>query len=165
MSRLPRLALTLLCLLASGSVAGGITSGDHLPACAALDGATRAALTGRVTVVDFWASWCPPCRKLMPLLDELQATRAAAGLAVVAINVDETYADAERFLQRTPVSYPIVFDPGGECPARFGVPGMPTTYLVDRAGIVRHVHSGFRENDRTALIAAIDALLAEPAHD
>lgn len=165
MSRLARLLLALLCLPAAGSFAGGIAPGEPMPACAALDGVSRAALTGRVTVVDFWASWCPPCRKLMPLLDELQSARAAAGLAVIAINVDETHADAERFLQRTPVSYPIVFDPGGECPARFGVPGMPTTYLVDRAGIVRHVHSGFREGDRAALTAAIDALLAEPAHD
>ncbi|MGE3772077.1 MAG: TlpA family protein disulfide reductase [Gammaproteobacteria bacterium] len=159
------LLLVLSTLAGPLSAAQRIAPGDPVPACAALDEARRAAYAGRVTVIDFWASWCPPCRKLMPLLDELRAARAADGLAVVAINVDEKRKDAEHFLARVAVRYPVVFDPAGHCPAVFGVPGMPTTYLVDRRGIVRHVHSGFREDDAQALVTDIDALLAEPAHD
>lgn len=158
--------LLILSLLSSPlSAAERVAPGDPVPACAALDEAQRAAYAGRVTVIDFWASWCPPCRKLMPLLDELRSARAADGLAVVAINVDEQRRDAERFLSRVAVGYPVVFDPAGHCPAAFGVPGMPTTYLVDRRGIVRRVHSGFRERDAQALVTAIDTLLAEPAHE
>ncbi len=166
MTRLRHFLLgVLLSGIAPPAVTGGLAPGDALPDCVALDAAQHAAFAGRVTVVDFWASWCPPCRKLMPLLEELRVSRAAAGLAIVAINVDETRADAERLLQRTPVGYPVAFDPAGDCPARFGVPGMPTTYLVDRAGIVRYVHEGFREGDRAALVADVDALLAEPPRD
>lgn len=152
--------LAVLLVIASGD-AGAVVPGERMPACAPLQALSAGGLEGRVVVVDFWASWCPPCRKLMPVLDALQAARAQDGLSVLAINVDESRPDAEALLERVAVRYPIVYDPAGVCPASFDVQGMPSTYLVDRQGVVRHVHSGFRQGDREVLEGLIDALLDE----
>jgi thiol-disulfide isomerase/thioredoxin len=148
-------------LAAACGSAGAAVPGDRLPDCPPLHALPVSGLDGHVIVVDFWASWCPPCRKLMPLLDEWQTARRQEGLRVIAINVDESRADAEALLRRVAVRYPIVYDAAGVCPASFGVQGMPSTYLVDRQGVIRHVHSGFRQGDREVLETLIDALLDE----
>lgn len=165
------LLILLLVVLGAGRQAEATTAGDSPPlqcltALTARDAARAPTelvreAEGQVLIVDFWASWCTPCRKLMPLLDDMSSERKKDGLRVVAVNVDETREDAERFLARRPVGYPVVFDPQGRCAGAFGLTGMPSTYLVDRAGRVRHVHVGYREQDRAALLAAIEALLDE----
>ncbi|MGD9603249.1 MAG: TlpA disulfide reductase family protein [Gammaproteobacteria bacterium] len=151
------LVTSLACALACAADVG-----VPAPACAPL-AAARAAhgLDGKVIVVDFWASWCPPCRKLMPFLDDLYGSHRDDGLAVIAINVDEVQADAERFLARRPVSYPVAFDAAGECPRAFALAGMPSTYVLDRAGVVRLAHAGYRRDDEAALAATVTRLLAE----
>lgn len=163
------LALLPVLLTGTGYVAAAAAPGDTPPldcliALSARDPAQGSAelvraAGGHVLIIDFWASWCTPCRKLMPLLDETLTRRGDDGLRVIAVNVDESREDAERFLARRPVTYPIVFDPQGHCAGAFGLAGMPSTYLIDRAGRVRHVHVGFREQDRDALLTAIEALL------
>jgi len=160
-----RAALTGLLAAALCSGANAVAPGEPMPVCAALTAVATPAWQGQVLVVDFWASWCPPCRKMMPFLDELHAARGHDGLAIVAVNVDEHRADATRFLERVSVRYPIAYDAAGECPASFDVQAMPSTYLVDRRGVVRHVHHGFRQADRAALSAAVDALLQETVVD
>lgn len=119
-----------------------------------------ADLKGRVVLVDFWASWCAPCRKSFPFLGELQARYGGEGFTVVGINVDEERSEADRFLAETPAAFPIVFDPAGETPADFGVKGMPSSYLIDRAGKVILVHKGFRERDKAELEAKVKEALA-----
>ena len=118
---------------------------------------------GKVVYMDFWASWCPPCRISLPLLNELHNELQAEGFEVVAINGDENREDLLRFLQQCPVDFTIAVDPEGKCPQAYEVVAMPSSYLIDRKGIVRHVHQGFRKEDIEAIRQLVRALLAEPA--
>lgn len=106
------------------------------------------SLKGKVVYLDFWASWCGPCRKSFPWMNELQRKYADQGLVVVGVNLDAKPEDAQAFLQRTPAEFRIAFDPQGETPRRFGVKGMPTSFLIQRNGQVAHKHTGF--TDKTA---------------
>jgi thiol-disulfide isomerase/thioredoxin len=157
-----RLCFVLLLLCAA--TAHALKVGDAMPGLdlPRADGsALRAAeLDGKVVLVDFWASWCAPCRKSFPFLGELQARYGGEGFTVVGINVDEERSEADRFLAETPAAFPIVFDPAGETPADFGVKGMPSSYLIDRAGKVILVHKGFRERDKAELEAKVKEALA-----
>ena len=118
---------------------------------------------GKVVYLDFWASWCAPCQVSIPLLSELRNQYAAQGLAfeVVAINVDSDPADGTDFLLDVPVQYVVLSDPEGKTAALYGVKGMPTSYLVDKAGKVRLVHSGFKRSDIDMIADEVQKLLAE----
>ena len=104
-----------------------------------------ADLKGQVVMINFWASWCGPCRKEFPALDQIYAKYKPMGFTLVAINVESEKSDAEKFLAATPASFPILFDPDNKVSGSYGVSAMPTTVLVDRDGGVRHVHQGYRE--------------------
>lgn len=121
------------------------------------------AFRGRVLYVDFWASWCVPCRLSMPALDALQRKHATRGFAVVGVNKDNTPADAQRFLQRVPVGFALVDDRGDALARAFDVKAMPSGYLVDRRGVVRRVHRGFTAQTAAALEREIEELLEEPS--
>jgi thiol-disulfide isomerase/thioredoxin len=114
---------------------------------------------GRVVVVDFWASWCKPCRQSMPWLNEMRSRYASSGLVVVGINVDAERADAERFLKDTPVEFEIFFDPRGELARRFDLKGMPSTLVFDRNGTLVETHIGFRQATRDAREASLHQLI------
>jgi thiol-disulfide isomerase/thioredoxin len=117
---------------------------------------------GRVHVVDFWATWCEPCRDQLPVLDALAARHGPAGVAVVGVAFDEQRGAVEGFLAETPVSFPIVWDPSGESwSARFGIDRLPTTVVVDRRGVVRAVHLGYEGASAAELEAELRRLLAE----
>lgn len=119
---------------------------------------------GKVRVVDFWASWCDPCRDQLPFLDRLARAYAADGLLVYAVSFDEDRAALEGFLAAAPVSYPVMWDRGGAVLSeRFEVTRLPTTLLVDRAGVVREVHLGFAPEQERELEDAVRRLLAEPS--
>lgn len=120
-----------------------------------------APLRGRVVYVDFWASWCAPCRRSFPWMNALQARYGKDGLAIVGINVDKRRDDAERFLRDTPASFTIVYDANGATPAAYDVKGMPSSYLIDRKGNVVAVEEGFRDERRDDVEAQIRALLAQ----
>jgi thiol-disulfide isomerase/thioredoxin len=120
-----------------------------------------ASLKGKVAYIDFWASWCVPCRISMPALDALEKRHAQSGFAVVGINKDATTGDAERFLKRVPVGFTLVADASDEAARAFDVKTMPSGYLVDRKGVVRHVHRGFTKETAALLEAEVGKLLAE----
>ena len=124
---------------------------------------TFASLRGNVVYVDFWASWCVPCRLSMPALDALYKRNRARGFAVVGINKDVSAAEAKRFLAKIPVTFPLVSDLQDAAARAFDVKAMPSGYLVDRKGMVRKVHRGFTEETAAALEREIDALLKEPS--
>lgn len=159
--------LRILCasLWLCPALAGAVDVGEQapefrLPALGA-DGSVRLAdYRGVVVFLDFWASWCPPCLSSLPQLDALRGEFPSDQFQIVAINVDRDPRKALAFLARHPVGYPSASDPKGEWPERFGVPTMPSSYLIDRQGVVRHVHAGFRDGDIEKLRAQIAALLA-----
>ncbi|MCK5769813.1 TlpA disulfide reductase family protein [Algiphilus sp.] len=118
-------------------------------------------LSGDIVYVDFWASWCAPCRAAMPRLDELHASLGARGFSVVGVNVDRKRRSAERMLEQVPVDFPVVFDPEGQWAERYALPGMPSGYLIDGDGVVRYRHTGYREGDLPKLANEIEKLLEE----
>lgn len=119
------------------------------------DAVTLAALSGKVVYVDFWASWCGPCKQSFPFMNELQAKYRAQGLEVLAINLDAKRDDADKFLAQVPAQFNLAFDARGEVAKRFEVKGMPSSYVVGRDGKIVAVHRGFKDDDRKELEARI----------
>ena len=122
---------------------------------------TLANLRGSVVYVDFWASWCTPCRRSFPWMNALQARYGSRGLAIVAINVDKRRDDAERFLRDTPAQFAVLYDAQGLAPGAYDVREMPSSYLIDREGTVVLAEQGFHDERRDAVEARIRELLAK----
>lgn len=118
-------------------------------------------LRGKVVIVDFWASWCAPCREEMPVLNRLYETYKDQGLVVIGVSQDERTRDARGFLRRTPAAFPIVIDSEHAVAGRYSPPRMPTSYIIDRRGVVRHVHEGFRSGDERTIERQVRALLTQ----
>ena len=116
---------------------------------------------GRVLYLDFWASWCAPCQLSFPWMQSLQGTYASDGLAVVAVNLDRRRSDADRFLATKQTDIEVRFDPGGLIAEQFGVKGMPTSLIIDRHGVVRFTHVGFRAIDEPVYESQLKQILAE----
>jgi thiol-disulfide isomerase/thioredoxin len=120
-----------------------------------------ASLKGKVVIVDFWASWCGPCKEEMPVLERLYKKYKSRGLVVVGVSVDQELGNVKGFLKQVPVSFSIVHDAEHKVAGRFKPPRMPSSYVVDRNGIVRYVHAGFRDEDAAKLEAEVSALLGK----
>ena len=116
---------------------------------------------GKVVYVDFWASWCAPCRVSFPALNALYATLKSHGFEVVAINLDEDKANAEKFLKEIPANFTVLRDGTGEWADKYVVESMPTSFIVDSQGVVRHIHHGFTNADVAELENKIKALLVK----
>ncbi|MEP6996748.1 MAG: TlpA disulfide reductase family protein [Betaproteobacteria bacterium] len=161
--RAQRAALALALVgIAAAALATGV--GDPAPAFTLRDanGGTVAldALRGHVVYVDFWASWCGPCRRSFPWMNDMQRRYGGKGLTIVAINVDKNPADAARFLERYPAQFAIAYDRDGTTPLAYGVQGMPSSYLVDTRGKVVQVEQGFHDERKDALEQRIQNLIA-----
>jgi thiol-disulfide isomerase/thioredoxin len=116
---------------------------------------------GRVVYVDFWASWCAPCRQSFPWMQKMEKAYDSQGLTIIAINVDQSRADAERFLQRFHTDFAVRFDPSGSLAEQYKVTGMPTSVIFDRHGAVRFTHVGFLPVNEQKYEQQIRGLLAE----
>jgi peroxiredoxin len=154
-----------LLFAALAAPAAALEKGDKAPDFSApgVSGGTisLASYRGKVIYLDFWASWCGPCAQALPALDKLRQEFRANDFQVVAVNVDRQPKLAQAFLKKRPIGYPSAIDPKGSLPARFGVDSMPTSFLIDRNGVVRHVQRGFREGDVAPLREQIEKLVAE----
>jgi thiol-disulfide isomerase/thioredoxin len=113
----------------------------------------------RATYIDFWASWCGPCRQSFPWLNRMQAKFGPKGLRIVGVNLDSQPADAQRFLAQLPAQFTLAFDPSAEIARRFALKAMPSSVLLGADGKVLAVHAGFREEDTGPLEARIAAAL------
>jgi len=100
-----------------------------------------------VVLVDFWATWCAPCKASFPAYSELQRELAGRGFVLLAVSVDKTRGPYEEFLKRFAPAFPTVRDGAQKLVAEVQVPAMPTSYLIDRKGVLRSVHSGFHGAD------------------
>ena len=116
---------------------------------------------GQLVYLDFWASWCAPCRQAMPVMDALYQRYRDRGLVVLGVNVDTDRKSAQRMLDQLRPTFQIAFDPQGKWPEAFGMKDMPTSYLIDAKGVVRYVRKGYRERDEQQLETAIKAALGE----
>lgn len=132
-----------------------------LPECTL--GARLSDLRGLWVYLDFWASWCGPCRQSFPWMARLQQQHASRGLRVVAINLDAQRSDADAFLARHPTGFALAFDPSGESARRFAVRGMPSSALIDPQGRLRWMHRGFRSDDAAVLEARVAQALTGPS--
>lgn len=124
---------------------------------------TLSDLRGEIVYVDFWASWCAPCLRSLPEVNTLYERYKDQGFSVVAITIDDPVEDALDFLLdlETPLAYNVVLDQTAEIMDQYAVVGMPTSFLIDREGVVRMVHKGFRDGDTALLEQKLTALLAE----
>jgi thiol-disulfide isomerase/thioredoxin len=163
--KLRLLLATLACLFVLQSPPlGAVDAGQPAPdlSIKSADGKPLALadLRGKTVYLDFWASWCGPCRQSFPWMNAMHDKYAASGLAIVAVNVDQKRADADRFLTQFPARFTVVYDAPGITPKSYGIKAMPTSVLIDRDGRVTHVHNGFRNEERDALEEKIRAIVA-----
>ncbi len=140
--------------------------GDATPDCSPVALADAQPLPlkkfqGDVVYVDFWASWCGPCAKSFPFLNTLHEQYKAQGLKIVGVNMDENTDDALGFLAKIPAKFVIATDRQAQCAQQFDVKAMPSSYLVDRKGMIRHIHLGFRPDEAGQIKDLVEKLLAE----
>jgi peroxiredoxin len=157
------LLTTLLCAAAPAYAA--VSPGAPAPAftLAARDGGklSLADLKGQVVMINFWATWCGPCRQEMPLLAQLHDKYEPLGFTMLGVNVEPDSAAAVAWLKGVPVTFPILFDTDSAVAGRFGVEGMPSSVLVDRNGQVRYVHRGYKPGDEAKYADMIRSLVKE----
>ncbi len=120
-----------------------------------------AKLKGQVVMLNFWASWCGPCRTEMPLMDQIYKKYSAAGFTMLGVNVDTDSTDAQKFLSQVPVSFPIAFDRSNAVSKLYDVSAMPSSVFIDRKGNVRALHRGYKVGDEAEYLAQIRALIKE----
>ncbi|MCF7986216.1 MAG: TlpA family protein disulfide reductase [Methylovulum sp.] len=122
---------------------------------------TLQAFTGKVVYLDFWASWCAPCRTSFPLLNSLHKKLKAQGFEVIAVNLDEDKAKAERFIKDIPVDFTVLRDSKGDWADLYVVESMPSSFIIDKHGVVQQIHHGFSSEDIHGLEQKITELLAQ----
>ena len=157
------LVLTVFCFNSS-LIAAEV--GNNMPACkvTTLGETTSEDLQkykGQVVYVDFWASWCVPCAHSFPFLNEMHQQLKDKGLQIIDINMDEKIEDAQAFLEKFTANFTIVTDTSAQCAKDFDVKAMPSSYLIDRKGVIHKVHLGFRSDDTKELRAEVENLLAQ----
>jgi cytochrome c biogenesis protein CcmG/thiol:disulfide interchange protein DsbE len=117
------------------------------------------SLRGKVVYVDFWASWCVPCKESFPWMKTLNDRFAGKGLVIVAIDLDKDRGAADSFLEKYPAPFPVAFDPSGKTAKAFKVWGMPTSYIVSPTGTILSTHPGFDAKRAPAIESEIAAVL------
>jgi cytochrome c biogenesis protein CcmG, thiol:disulfide interchange protein DsbE len=170
----PRLLLFLLAALGCATAGveapseGAATVGSPLPEVKVIGfdgrGIDARTLAGKVVLLDLWASWCAPCKEELPLLDSMATRLRAKGVTILAVSIDENRDDALGFLKShgSDWSLDMAHDPGGKLAEKLKPPRMPTSYIIDRTGVIRHVNLGFERADVAKIEARLTRLAAQP---
>jgi thiol-disulfide isomerase/thioredoxin len=145
----------------AADVVGQPAAAFTLPARGGGAPVTLAALRGQVVMVNFWASWCGPCREEFPLLDQMYAKYRPMGFTLLGVNVEPDAKNAEGVLAKTPVRFPILLDRDNSLSKLYRIDGMPSTVLIDRNGVVRWTHRGYKSGDENEYLDQLRALLRE----
>ena len=153
------LLLSVLSLFISNSVSAQQAPGFTLPSDKG--NISLKQFQGKVVYLDFWASWCVPCRKSFPWMNDMQKKYASKGLVVLGVNLDESRDDAAAFLAQVPAKFKIAYDSKGVTPGQYKVDVMPTSYLVDRKGNLVSVHQGFTKSKTDHMEKEIQELLGK----
>lgn len=163
--KLSSIALALLtgtlCFSAHATDVGQAAPQFTLPTLQQEQPTTLQQYAGKVVYLDFWASWCAPCRTSFPLLDKLHEKLKEQGFEVVAINLDEDKAKAGKFLEEIPVGFTVLRDAKGEWADQYVVESMPTSFIIDKQGVVQKIHHGFTSGDIQEIEEKITQLLAQ----
>jgi thiol-disulfide isomerase/thioredoxin len=151
---------TLLLLLLLVARLSAVEVGQAAPKLSTLVGADIPNTTGKIVIVDFWASWCGPCKASFPAFNRLHDKYASKGVVIIGVGVDDDRAKHAAFVSKTGAKFATVHDANKKAAAVFSPPAMPTTYVIDRKGVVRHIHQGFKgAKTEAAYAAGIEALL------
>ena len=161
--RLTLFTIAIAVVLSSGWLAAAPPKSAPSIALQGADGTTvqLATYKGKVLLVDFWASWCIPCKASFPALDAIYREYQPRGVEVLAVNLDERRRDADAFLIDHPHHMMVLFDSKGASPVAFGVQGMPSSFLIDKAGAIRFTHMGYSGNMDESYRNEITQLLGE----
>jgi len=155
-------ALAAFVLTATATAtAAELKKGDAFPNLKefALEG-TLPDTTGKVVIVDFWASWCGPCKRAMPVLKELHETYHGKGVVIIGVSLDESKADMDGYLKKNPMPFAIVRDAKGKLGEKAGVEGIPSTFIIGTNGKVIEAHSGFANSMKKDFSKTLDTALA-----
>jgi peroxiredoxin len=140
-------AVGFFMLLNAGNVIAGVTKGKTAPdfALQSMSGENvrLSEMRGKVVMVNFWATWCAPCRKEMPLLDELYKKHSSSGFVLLGVNIDNSQDKAKKMAKKLGVTFPVLFDTKKNVSESYGVSAMPFTVILDKGGRVKHVHKGY----------------------
>jgi len=162
----PSICLTVAFCLLFVEQAFSIEVGDSIPSCVLnkinkpKDVVNLDQYKGQVIYLDFWASWCGPCVKSFPYMNDLEKEFKSKGLQVIAVNLDENIDDAYGFLEKVPANFMLVQDANQQCAKDLELKAMPTSYLIDRKGVVRHIHLGFRSGEVGDMQSLLKQLLS-----
>jgi len=129
------------------------------PVAAADPGLNLSSYEGKVVVIDFWASWCVPCRRSFPWMNDMHDKYAADGLVIIAVNLDRSADDAAQFLAKYPARFEIAYDPTGVLAKKYGVEVMPSSIIIGRNGEMIQRHAGFKVKRQDEYEATIRAAL------
>ena len=143
------------------ALAGELKKGDAFPDLKqfTLEG-TVPDTKGKVIIVDFWASWCGPCKRAMPVLRELHQTYKEKGVVIIGVSLDESKSDMDAYLKKNPMPFSILRDPKGKLGEKAGVEGIPSTFIIGPDGKVLEAHSGFSNSMKKDFSKTLDAALA-----
>jgi peroxiredoxin len=161
--RNPVAALAAALLLSVPALAGAPGAAAPQFSLAARGGqnVSLAQYKGQVVMINFWASWCGPCRQEMPLLESIYKKYNKLGFTMLGVNVEPDSNAANAWLKETPVSFPILYDTESKVSKLYDVAGMPTSVIIDRAGKVRLIHRSYRPGDENEYLDSIRSLIRE----
>ncbi len=165
MQRFRLFAGLIFCALASLSLAASDLAGQPAPdfalKSASGENLRLSEYRGDVVMINFWATWCGPCRQEMPLLDELYVRYQRVGFNLLGVNIDDDTGRAMKMIDELGVTFPVLFDSRKEVSKLYDVAAMPVTLLVDREGRIRYVHHGYKAGYEDKYLDQIRSLLRE----